>query len=65
MNRPLESCRGPPEKVEIIAKKIADELDYKGVMGIEMFLVGDEIYVNELAPRVHNSGHYTIEGCYT
>ncbi len=30
-----------------------------------MFLKGDEILVNELAPRVHNSGHYTIEGCYT
>ena len=33
-------------------------------MGIEMFLTGDEILINELAPRVHNSGHYTIEGCH-
>ncbi|MEO6695968.1 MAG: 5-(carboxyamino)imidazole ribonucleotide synthase [Ignavibacteria bacterium] len=48
-----------------LAKNIVTELDYIGVMGIEMFLTGDEILVNELAPRVHNSGHYTIEGCYT
>ncbi len=53
------------EKVEEIGKKIVTELDYVGVMGIEMFLLDDKILVNELAPRVHNSGHYTIEGCYT
>lgn len=52
-------------KVSNIAMKIVNELDYIGVMGIEMFLTGDEILVNELAPRVHNSGHYTIEGCFT
>lgn len=52
-------------KVRDIAVKIATDLDYIGVMGIEMFLTGSEILVNELAPRVHNSGHYTIEGCYT
>lgn len=52
-------------KAEEIALKIVNELNYAGVMGIEMFLKGDEILVNELAPRVHNSGHYTIEGCYT
>lgn len=53
------------EKVILTATKIATELNYIGVMGIEMFLLGEDIYVNELAPRVHNSGHYTIEGCYT
>lgn len=52
-------------KANLIAENIADELNYVGVMGIEMFLSGDEITVNELAPRVHNSGHYTIEGCRT
>jgi len=51
-------------EVSSIAKMILEELDYIGVMGIEMFLKGNEIIVNELAPRVHNSGHYTIEGCY-
>ena len=54
------------EKQAILyAKKIADELDYIGVMGIEMFVVGDKIYINELAPRPHNSGHYTIDACVT
>ncbi|MDZ4710712.1 MAG: 5-(carboxyamino)imidazole ribonucleotide synthase [bacterium] len=52
-------------KVEQMAKTIVEKLDYVGVMGIEMFLIGEEILINELAPRVHNSGHYTIEGCYT
>jgi len=52
-------------QVTDIATKIVIDLDYIGVMGIEMFLTSDQIVVNELAPRVHNSGHYTIEGCYT
>jgi len=52
-------------RVEEIANKILNGLNYVGVMGIEMFLQGGEIIVNELAPRVHNSGHYTIEGCFT
>lgn len=51
--------------VEQITKKILEELDYVGVMGIEMFFMDDNtILVNELAPRVHNTGHYTIEGAY-
>lgn len=53
------------DKVYNIAKTILEGLKYVGVMGIEMFLIGEEIIVNELAPRVHNSGHYTIEGCST
>jgi len=52
-------------QVKQIASVILNKLNYVGVMGIEMFLQGNEIIVNELAPRVHNSGHYTIEGCYT
>lgn len=53
------------DEVDLIAKKIVTEINYIGVMGIEMFLINDKIIVNELAPRVHNSGHYTIEGSYT
>lgn len=53
------------KEVEMIAGTIVNHLSYVGVMGIEMFFSGDKILVNELAPRVHNSGHYTIEGCYT
>jgi phosphoribosylaminoimidazole carboxylase PurK protein len=53
------------DRVKDIAEKIITKTNYTGVMGIEMFLTGDEILVNELAPRVHNSGHYTIEGSHT
>ena len=48
----------------IIAKKIVDDLGYIGVMGVE-FLKGQELYVNEIAPRVHNSGHWTMDGSYS
>jgi len=47
------------------AKKIAAELDVIGLLAIEMFVVGDDIYINELAPRPHNSGHYTMDACTT
>jgi len=47
------------------ARKIAEEMDVIGVMGVEMFVVGDEVLINELAPRPHNSGHYTIDACLT
>jgi 5-(carboxyamino)imidazole ribonucleotide synthase len=47
-----------------IARKAAESVGIVGTMGIEMFLAEDgTILVNELAPRVHNSGHYTIEAC--
>ncbi|MCL2401087.1 MAG: 5-(carboxyamino)imidazole ribonucleotide synthase [Oscillospiraceae bacterium] len=47
------------------ARKMAESLDSIGVMGIEMFVVGDEIYINEFSPRPHNSGHYTMDACET
>jgi len=47
-----------------VAKKIADELDYVGVFAVEFFVAKDgRLLVNEIAPRVHNSGHWTIEAC--
>jgi 5-(carboxyamino)imidazole ribonucleotide synthase len=47
-----------------IAKKIADALDYVGVMAVELFVGSDgALLVNEIAPRVHNTGHWTIEAC--
>ena len=47
-----------------IARNIVEALDYIGVMGVEMFELSDgRILVNEVAPRVHNTGHWTIEGC--
>ncbi len=49
-----------------IAKRIANALDYIGVLAVEMFVVpgsnGPQILVNEIAPRVHNSGHWTLDG---
>lgn len=49
-----------------IAVRIAEALGVVGLVAVEMFWAGgDEIYVNELAPRPHNSGHYTIEACLT
>jgi len=54
------------EKAEKLARKVAKHLNGAGVFGIEMFLdMDDNVLVNEIAPRVHNSGHYTIEGCIT
>lgn len=53
------------ERVNKMVSKILEKMDYVGVMGIEMFLADGKILVNELAPRVHNTGHYTIEACHT
>lgn len=50
------------KKIRHIATRIADSLNLRGVLGIELFVSDDHIWVNELAPRPHNSGHYTIEG---
>ena len=46
-----------------LAKKLAKALDYVGVLGVEFFVVGGRLLVNEIAPRPHNSGHYTIDAC--
>ena len=46
-------------------KRLLVEMDYVGVLTMECFETDDGIVVNELAPRVHNSGHWTIEGCAT
>ncbi|SFW61970.1 5-(carboxyamino)imidazole ribonucleotide synthase [Luteibacter sp. UNCMF366Tsu5.1] len=47
------------------AKAIAERLDYVGVFALELFVRGGELLGNEMAPRVHNSGHWTIEGAHT
>jgi 5-(carboxyamino)imidazole ribonucleotide synthase len=49
-----------------IASRIAEKLGYIGVLGVELFVTKDQaLIVNEIAPRVHNSGHWTIEACVT
>ena len=52
------------EEAKTIARKIAEALDYVGVLAVELFVGRDGgLIVNEIAPRVHNSGHWTIEAC--
>jgi len=60
----------PPEladKARAIATRIAEAFAYVGVLAVEMFVIagptGPDLLVNEIAPRVHNSGHWTLDGC--
>jgi 5-(carboxyamino)imidazole ribonucleotide synthase len=49
-----------------VATRVAAALDYRGVLCVEMFVTRDgALLVNEIAPRPHNSGHYTIDACVT
>lgn len=60
-----------PEKGELlkqaeqIAVRIAEAMNYVGVLAVEFFVVADQLIVNEMAPRPHNSGHYTLDACIT
>ncbi len=47
----------------LIAARILNALDYVGVLGVELFVTSEGLIVNEIAPRVHNSGHWTQNGC--
>jgi len=49
-------------EAEDAARRILEELDYVGVLAVELFECGGHLLANEIAPRVHNSGHWTIEG---
>ena len=51
------------DKALQMARKIATEVQLSGTLCIEMFVAGNQILVNEIAPRPHNSGHYSIEAC--
>ena len=53
------------EKAQKLALDIAQEVGVVGVMAVEMFVKGDQLFINELAMRPHNSGHWTIEGSVT
>ena len=49
-----------------IARRVAEALDYRGILGVEFFLKSDgTLLVNEMAPRPHNSGHHTLDACVT
>ena len=51
------------EKAKDMAVQIAEQLNLSGTLCVEMFATADDIVVNEIAPRPHNSGHYSIEAC--
>lgn len=54
------------QKAQEVALKVADKIQHVGLLAVEMFQTNeDEILVNEVAPRPHNSGHYSIEASYT
>ncbi len=52
-------------QAQYMAKQLANAMDYTGVMAVEMFVIGEkmQLVVNEIAPRPHNSGHYTLDAC--
>ncbi len=59
-------ARGAPQgEAEAIVTRLLDELGYVGVLAVELFEVEGRLLANELAPRVHNTGHWTIEGAAT
>jgi 5-(carboxyamino)imidazole ribonucleotide synthase len=61
---PAQVGRAALDEARSVACRVATALEYVGVLGVEMFVAdGGRIYVNELAPRPHNSGHYTIDAC--
>jgi 5-(carboxyamino)imidazole ribonucleotide synthase len=55
----------PQAQAEEIATRLLDQLGYVGVLAVELFDVGGTLLANELAPRVHNTGHWTIDGAVT
>lgn len=52
-------------RAQALAQQLIDALGYVGVLCVEIFVAGDKLLLNEIAPRPHNSGHYTIEACTT
>jgi 5-(carboxyamino)imidazole ribonucleotide synthase len=61
---PGRLSKAEADAAKAMAKTIADALDYVGVLAVELFVGRDgELMINEIAPRVHNSGHWTIEAC--
>lgn len=62
---PLTSVGAHAAEAEVMARRIAEETQAVGIMAVEFFIANDTLYVNELAPRPHNSGHWTIEGAQT
>lgn len=63
---PAQICPGIQAQVEQIAITLLTHLNWIGILGIELFLTADQrLLVNEIAPRTHNSGHFSLEACLT
>jgi 5-(carboxyamino)imidazole ribonucleotide synthase len=62
---PARISKALKTKAQNLARKIAREIDLVGILAVEMFVIGEEIIVNELAPRPHNSGHFSMDACIT
>ena len=60
---PAKLSAGQRMDAVLLAANILNKLDYVGVMGVELFVTPQGLVVNEIAPRVHNSGHWTQNGC--
>jgi 5-(carboxyamino)imidazole ribonucleotide synthase len=60
-----ETSTALQELAERYARLVLERLEYVGVLALELFQVGNRLLANEMAPRVHNSGHWTIEGAET
>ena len=62
---PARSTQLINDLVDQLAKQVAQALNYVGVLGVEFFISEGKVFVNEIAPRPHNSGHYTIDASVT
>jgi 5-(carboxyamino)imidazole ribonucleotide synthase len=62
---PAADIAGLQERATELARTLAERLSYVGVFALELFVKDGELLGNEMAPRVHNSGHWTIEGAHT
>ncbi len=60
----LPKYRSLQSQAEEMLTKLLEHFDYRGVLAMECFVVGEQLLVNELAPRVHNSGHWTQAGAH-
>ena len=61
---PAQVSEAVTAEAHAIARKVLEGLDYVGVLAVELFVLpGDKLLLNEIAPRVHNSGHWTQDGC--
>lgn len=62
---PSDRSEAVNQEAQRLARLVAEKLDYQGVIGVEFFVCDGQLLVNEMAPRPHNSGHFTIDACVT